>query len=182
MIYIVTEGPFDQKLVEVVLRDLYAPELFVIKAYGGKNNARPTARKHLLQHKSPVIFIIDADTSDPDKAKEEQEDLEYYFGMGGQSMPFQVTTFVPTIEVVFFEKPVVIERLLGRPLDRATKIAGRVAPKEILESLLPELKLRTRADIIERLTEEDLREIRSQQQMAAIRQFIECQSPVKMAV
>lgn len=182
MIYIVTEGPFDQKLVEVVLRDLYAPGLFVIKAYMGKNNGRPSARKHLLQHKSPVSFVIDADTSNPDKAKQEQEDLEYYFGLGGHGLPFQVITFVPTMEVVFFEKPVVIERLLGRSLDEATKIAGRVAPKEILESLFPELKLKTRTDIIERLTEEDLREIRSQKQMAAIRHFIECQSPVKMAV
>jgi hypothetical protein len=129
MIHVVTEGPFDQRLIEVALADLASTGSFGVESYGGRDSGRPVARKHLLRHKDPIVFVIDADTSDPRKVQQQQRDLEDYFAWGGHGLPFRVITFVPEMEIVFFQQTAFLERLLGRSLEPAIKVAGRIAPK-----------------------------------------------------
>ncbi len=55
-----------------------------------------------------------------------------------EAPPFQVFTFVPEIEAVFFESPQVLERLLGKPPSQEKVKDGRRLPKETLLELLEE--------------------------------------------
>lgn len=98
--------------------------------------------------------------------------------MGWARSALRGAPFVPELEVLFFEQPGPLERLLGRPLDAQGKVAGRVAPREMLHSLGAELGIAHRSDLLGRLIEEDLRQLRSQKTVAELRAFVSRESAI----
>lgn len=172
MVHIVVEGPFDQQLIERLLTDLPSRGQYVLHSVGGRDAARPLARRYLIVNREPVAFVIDADVKDEQRVRQQQRDFEDYFLWGGQGIPFEVIQFVPEIEAIFFEQPGPLERLLGRPLDEQTSFAGRFAPKEMLRRLGPELSIAEPEQLLSILTEGDLQLLRKQKDIARLRRFV----------
>ena len=104
---------------------------------------------------------------------QQQADLEGYFRLTFNGVPLQVVHFVPTVEVIFFERPCVLEHLLGRKLEPAVQVAGEIAPRAVLDRMLPELAGENLMRRIDELTADDLRELRNHPTVAAIREFVE---------
>lgn len=172
MLHILVEGSFDRELVKRLLADLDQSYNFRVQTVQGRNAGRPIARKCLLIHREPIVFIIDADTSDAHEVQQYQRDLEDYLSWGGHGVNYKVIQFVPELEVIFFEKPGPLERLLGHPLDEHQKVAGRFAPREVLKGLHKELGIVDRADIPNNLKQDDLNEFRSHTTITELREFV----------
>ena len=49
---------------------------------GGRDAARPMARKFLLQYGEPIALLLDSDTTDVERAQQQQRDLEDYLRYG----------------------------------------------------------------------------------------------------
>ncbi|HEX9935941.1 MAG TPA: hypothetical protein VGB15_02415, partial [Longimicrobium sp.] len=70
MITVVTEGPFHERLLTLLLSDLAdACEVRVIEG-GSRDGARPLARQIMILQRHAVVYAIDADTVDRDCASE----------------------------------------------------------------------------------------------------------------
>lgn len=173
MITVVTEGPFHERLLKLLLADLAAPCGVQVISGGNRDAARPLARQESLQTRQPVVFVIDADTEDAGRVAQQQRDLDYYFSWGGNGQAIRVVQFVPTIEIIFFERPRVLERLIGRRLDQAMMVAGEIAPKAVLDRAVPALGERKLGDRLNELTLDDLHELRTHPTVASIRYFVE---------
>src|SRR3954465_848280 len=128
MITVFVEGPSDQVLLSRLVSDLGQEEEIRLVASGGRDAARPLARKQLLVARDPVALVIDSDTTDSMRVAQQQRDLEDYLRWGAQGVGFAVIQFVPEIEVIFFQKPAVLRRALGQELDGSAVIAGKFAP------------------------------------------------------
>lgn len=172
MLHVVTEGEFHRRFLERLLGDLAPTCEFRIDFSEGPNAARPLAMKYLVDDPAPVAFVIDANSNGDEWIRNEQADYEAYFRWSALA-PFKVVQFVPEIERVFFESVEPLERLLGRVLDPAMKIAGRYAPRKILEILYPGSPIHDRGELVERLTEADLAVLRTHSAVAALRGFIQ---------
>lgn len=73
------------------------------------------------------------------------------------------------METILFERPAILERLLGRSLDPVVVAAGRAAPRRVLEVLAGN----DAPHLVDRLTEDDLRELRGTEPVAKLRDFVE---------
>jgi hypothetical protein len=96
---------------------------------------------------------MDAETLSP-HLRQELESMAM-LAMSGVAAPglFQVFTFVPEIEVVFFESPAALARALGGPMSPATIEEGQLAPKKTLTQLLKGAKIPDLAALLRKLDE-----------------------------
>lgn len=167
------EGVFDQLLIQRLLSDLHKQNGLRIKAAGGRDAARPRARKELLVSRQPVALVLDADTTDPTRVQQQQRDLEDYLSWGAQGLPFRVIQFTPELEVVFFNHPEVLTRIFDRKPDEMVILAGQAAPRHVLTQLLQGHKVPDRIDLIKMLTDADLDVLREDRLVAELRSFVE---------
>jgi hypothetical protein len=172
MTTVFAEGETDRALLACLLSDLRPGRELRIVASGGSDAARPLARKQLLLSRDPVALVIDSDTTDAERISQQQRDLEDYLRWGAQGTPFSVVQFVPHIEIIFFDHPVVLRRLLGADVDEHAVFAGKFAPKAVLERLVAGTEVGSPTEMLRRLTEQDLAELRRHETVDALRQFI----------
>jgi hypothetical protein len=168
MSIVVTEGLLHQRLLDLLLSDVAERYPVQVIAGGSADAARPLARRESLLGQQPVVLAIDAGSVDAGHVGAQQRDLEFYFSWGANGLPLKVVQFVPGIEVIFFQRPQVLERLLGRKLDPALMIAGEVAPRALLERL----GHGNLEDRLGELTPADLYQLRGHPAIAAIREFV----------
>lgn len=144
---IVVEGPEDARIIRAIAGQELAPRLRVFASQGLASLA--TVGRNVLFHEGgPVLLVMDSNTLDPRLAAElrsmNRAALSGVVTSGGpipqpsDSPPesFQVFTFVPAIEVVFFETPQALDHMLGRKTPPEKVREGRLLPKQTLSELL----------------------------------------------
>jgi hypothetical protein len=139
MITVVTQSPRHERMLALLLSDLTRHATVEVIDGGSRDSARPLARQVSLLRRRPVVYAIDADTAEPGRVTQQQAELDFYFRLSANGLPLLVMQFVPELEVIFFERPRVLERLLGREPDPAVIVAGEIAPRAVLDRMLPEL-------------------------------------------
>ncbi len=145
-LYIIVEGPMDAHLIRAILgKDLAARLRFF--AAGGRVSLATVGRNILVHEGGPVLLVMDSDTRNPRLVEELQ--AMALTAMSGVLPPsfhrasewVQVFSFIPEIEVIFFETPKVLEALLGKKLPEEAVQEGLLAPKATLGRLLDEGKV-----------------------------------------
>jgi hypothetical protein len=180
MITVFAEGHSDEVVLSRLVSDLVPAEEIRLVASGGRDAARPLARKQLLLTREPVALVIDSDTTDSMRVAQQQRDLEDYLRWGAQGAGFAVIQFVPEIEVIFFQQPAVLRRALGQDIDASAVIAGKFAPAAMLKQLMAQAGIDSFSTLVARLDEADLAELRTVEPVAALRRFL--QQPVLESV
>ena len=101
-----------------------------------------TVGRNILVHEGgPVLLAIDSDTLDIERQREDEAtalaaiEVAYATDFITMQPLFKVFTFRPCIEVVFFEAPKALERLLEKQVDERTIEEGRARPKQLLQEL-----------------------------------------------
>ena len=89
-----------------------------------------------------------------------------------------MTQFVPELEVVLFDSPMVLRSLVGKNVDQHAEAAGKLAPRKVLAMLAPG---RDRTTLIDQLRPSDLQELRKHPAMADLRSFVKSPFAVRAA-
>jgi hypothetical protein len=102
--YVVTEGAYDAALVPRALTSAGLENVHVAAA-GGRSSAVSLARSILRSRRRPVALVMDADTTDPTRVREQAQvlsDLVFSDGVSGstKSASFRVFLAVPVMESV----------------------------------------------------------------------------------
>jgi len=172
-IHILVEGESDRQIIEQMLADLRQTHSFKVTKCGGRDAARPIARKILIQYGEPIALLLDSDTTDTERAHQQERDLEDYLRWATRDIPFTVQQFVPEIEVIFFERPKALKRICGRGLHEKTILIGKRAPREILKDILKEKHIPGTDGILSMLTDADLSDLRQHPVIKVLREFTE---------
>lgn len=85
---------------------------------------------------------------------------------------FQVFTFVPEIEIVFFEAPDALQRALGVTLPPPALEEGRLKPKSVLHRLLAEARIPNLEALIRKLDEEAIEALSRGKQAVALKEAV----------
>ncbi len=136
---VVVEGPTDARIIRTVLGRALAEKLRFYAAQGRASLA--TVGRNLLVHEGgPVLLVWDADTLNPRLSEEMRAMTRAALGGVAPGGLFEVFTFIPEIEVIFFEAPQALESVLGRKIAKEELREGQLVPRATLGRLLPNEK------------------------------------------
>ena len=138
---IVVEGKTDATAIRAILGADLARRARVFAAQG-RTSLVTVARNLFFHEGGPVLIVMDADTTTAHMVEEQKAltraAVESLIpgSMNGRDRGVEVFAFVPEIEVIFFEAPPALERLLGEPVPPATVEEGLLIPHKTLAALL----------------------------------------------
>lgn len=135
--YVVTEGQADAKILEQVLPHSLVEDVKFVVA-GGRSRAESLARSLLIAKNVPVALVFDADTSDEQRVNEEVDFLREYLDYGSGAAPSGVFPAVPEIEAILFEDKSLVERATGQAFSDREWELGKLQPKQLLSTVLPD--------------------------------------------
>ncbi len=180
---IIVESQIDADLI----RAIYGPVFqggFRFYAGQGKASLATLARNLLFHEGSPILLVMDSDTTDSRRVAEQKATVE--FALRGAihpgspevaqlgSLPIRVFAFVPEIEVVFFEAPQFLERLLGIRISPERMKEGLLAPKAAMTDVLQEVRPGIKArDIVAKIDSEAASLLGAGKQASALKDTID---------
>jgi len=170
MTHVVVEGQSDALLLELLLHDLKAS--FDIVIANGRDAARPIARKILVTLREPTALVFDADTTTEYQVEEQLLSLKDYFSWRAFEVGFIIVPLVPTIEVIFFDRPKTLQQRLLRTLDFEVAVAAKIAPRRILERLINELGYADLFSFVKSINKAEARDLARQVDIKRLRGFI----------
>lgn len=132
---VVVEGRTDADLLRKVLprEDLAGLRFFAAQ---GRISLSTVARNILVHEGESVLVVMDADTLNRDAAEESRQIVKAAVSHVAAHVPLEVFSFVPEIEVVFFEAPDYLAKRLGRELGQAEILQGLASPKRMITALM----------------------------------------------
>ena len=165
---IVVEGRKDAEILRKVLPpdDLRAVRFFAAQ---GRISLSTIARNILVHEGGPVLVVLDSDTLNSDAADENRQNTKAMISHVAGPVALEVFSFLPEIEIMFFEASGLLEKRLGRPLAEAELARGKASPRQTLALLAggggADSAL---AELIASLDEQDGAALRGSPQMAAL--------------
>ncbi len=155
---IVVEGISDVLVLRRILGSLAGISVRFFAAQG-QSNLASLGRNVLFHEGGSVLIVTDADTFDPDAAREKCGLIRTALRNVSPDGHFNAFAFLPEIEVIFFETADLLIRRFGNNLANAVVMErGRFKPKATLAELLQSEGTTTRT-FFESLTGEDVDEL-----------------------
>lgn len=137
---VVVEGKTDAAAIRAILGADLARRVRVFAAQG-RTSLVTVARNLFFHEGGRILIVMDADTT-TDHLVDEQKALTRAALesltpgiMNGEDRGVEVFAFVPEIEVIFFEAPQALERLVGGSVPQATVEEGLLIPHKTLAAL-----------------------------------------------
>lgn len=139
-LFIIVEGKTDATAVRAILGNDLAGQTRIFTAQG-RMSLVSVARNVYFHEGGPVLIVMDADTTTPTLVEEQKAmtraALETLVpGVTNEDGRARVFAFVPELEVIFFESPQTLERLVGEPVPADAVPEGLLLPKQTLDALL----------------------------------------------
>lgn len=151
---LVVGGLDDANLIRAIVGKDIAPRLRFFAAQG-RASLVTIGRNVLIHEGGPVLLVMDSDTRNRHLVEEMRSMAGLamsgataggfgggFSGVGSGTLAspplFEVYVFVPDIDVMFFESPDVLRRLLGTVVTEERLREGMLTPKETLSLLLRE--------------------------------------------
>ncbi len=145
--YIVTEGNTDADLLRNVLSAVELPPFHITSA-GGRSSALPFAKSIITSRQSPVAVVLDSDSLDPERTREQERMYSDLLRAASSKVPFRVFLAEPSIERVLFDDSDALSELLGVPISDRTIEEAQFRPQEVLDELLEQSgKFRNKANL-----------------------------------
>lgn len=133
--YTITESKFDKEILENLLpKQIVQNTEFV--AASGKYGAQSLASTILAIKLLPVALVINANTEDELRIREQADLLYQLLRQSSPGIPFEVFIAVPELSAVFLENRSLIEKISERSLTDVEWQFAKSRPKEFLESVL----------------------------------------------
>ncbi len=168
---VVVEGKTDV----LIIRALLGTELKTWMRFfagQGRESLVTLARNLLVHEGSPILLVMDVATAElPSRNEMVAEAMRALSTFGAPGM-FQVFTFIPEIEIVFFEAPAALQRTLGSALPAGVLEEGRVSPKTVLQRLLAEAHIPNTEALMRKLDEEAIESLGRGKQAMALRETV----------
>jgi hypothetical protein len=132
MLYVVAEGPSDCRLIERLLEAADVEDRRVLSR-GGRSAAISLATSLRVMTSDPVVLVLDADTMDDARIREQERIVSDLLERGGPGAEFKVVFVKPEIEAVYFSAPEWLEQVLGRELSEADLARAEGQPRRVLD-------------------------------------------------
>ncbi len=174
-IAIVVEGRTDELILKAVLpKDIQRKIQFIVGS--GRYSAQSIARTILAYDRQPVALILDADTTDESKIKEQITYFQKALGEVATDVPYQAFIIVPQIEVLLFESKSYLEKIAERPISQEEWAYAQTAPKKALERFLGDNISSQLPHILKLMNETTVKKLRQHSSLKSLIIFLQSAS------
>jgi hypothetical protein len=157
-ITIITEGQFDSELLKRILPISTNSGLeFDIVPASGFSYAMSLAKSILIVG-GTLLLVLDTDSHDEKTIAEKKSFVNSYLNAPFYTNNLKLVWAVPELEIIFFEKRKILERIFNKPISEDVWALAGSSPKKTLEYLLG--KEKNRQSIIEMLVDDDIKILR----------------------
>lgn len=172
---IITEGRTDQLLLERLLESLALPkQQYQVMAAAGQSSAESLARTYLADSDFPVALVLDADTTEEERVREQELILNESLRSVGPSRPFLVLLAKPEVAECLFEDRATAEALFGKALTDEQWTRAQFQPYRVARELVygPNVKTWSPSELIQSLNASALARVAQSPLIARLRDFI----------
>ena len=168
--HVIVEGAADGEMFTRLFADFPLSERPRVVVAGGKSRCVSVARSILAIKREPVVVVVDADSSDPDTLAEQRAYLEFEMRAVSTPAAWKVFLMQPELESLLFSVSHAIERYFEVQLTPEQKVRAEYSPKTVLAGL--DKQPWSVIELVQSLTEEELKQIRDRDEISEIRAFI----------
>ncbi len=130
-VYLITEGRSDEEILKNLLpKDVVNKAMFVVGS--GRYSAQSLARSVLAVRREPVALVLDADTTEPEAIREQQDFLREALGQAAAGTSFEIFLAAPELEVLFLESPDFLANLASHSVSSIEMELAKSSPKKFL--------------------------------------------------
>ena len=167
--YIVVEGEADKAFLERLLEPRLLQDVLIVVAEA-RYGILSLARSLLATRRKPVAVLMDTDSVDDDRVREERASIAELLSIVAGNVPTHVVTPVPTLEAFFFASPELLERFFGSAISSDLIVLGKRDPRGVLDlSAQQKNKPWQVKDITDILNSHDIQRIRETSDLKALR-------------
>jgi hypothetical protein len=179
--YIVTEGSFDEKLLQKLLPGDLRQAVGIVAA-GGLSAVKSMARSLAIKRNVPILIVVDSDSLEPRAIADRRVDINEIVAYVS-TQPVEVILAVPQMEAVLFHDRPLLTQWFGDRITQEDLIRAEFQPRQVLERLLAESPNGlTLAVMIEQLTDRQVESLRQATVIQEAMQFLRSvQSRVEVA-
>lgn len=166
--YIIVEDKFDLEFLSIILPSelLNNTKLISAGGYSSSLSLAKTIVENNVNYEKFIFLIINADTTDEIKIRENENFIKNYIGF---SENLKIFLLVPELEAFLFESKELIERISKKSVSSYELKLGKLNPREALKLLNVNDKLEALLEI----SESDIKLILKNSQVNAIVQSLE---------
>ncbi|HVA50241.1 MAG TPA: hypothetical protein VNH11_28055 [Pirellulales bacterium] len=169
--YIMTVGRSDVELLKGLLpRQLLAGIGFL--AAESLSSVDSIAVSLLVDERKPLAIVVNAETVDEERIEERRLSLEESVTSFAAGVPVEIVVAVPSLEVVFFQEPRLLEEIVGRQLTPEQTAFARALPKMVLGMVLEGCAVKSPVEILTAATPQQLEVFRSSPPIEQLSSFL----------
>lgn len=172
---VIVEGFTDNLILHALLPyRLHKGAKFLIA--GDRTSLPSIARTLLVTAHRPIAALVDTDSIEETVVQEKVRTTEDLLKSVAGKLPVKVIPFIPTIEIIFFERPKILERIFGIEVKSELLLVARHDPKDAIAQLLESGGQRRQIGwLLDHFTDNDKEALRSTK---PIHELIEFLSPL----
>jgi len=169
--YVITEGRSDAEILKRLLPEDILKSVEVL-AGAGRYSAQSLARSILAVKRLPVALVLDADTRDDSSIQEQKDFLQESLAQASSGAPFEIFLAVPSLEVLFFERPAFIESLSQHSYSQSEWDMAKFSPGAFLSKSLGDDFNEAIVKLLDNLDEQTIETIRKNLLVKALTEFL----------
>lgn len=133
---IVTEGEFDAKVLNILLKHKKLTSKYNIQSANGYSSALSKVKSLLTTTMdNKIVLLLDSDTVDEIEIKKKEDFVNSYINSGFYKERFKVFWAIPEFEIVFLNNRVFLKKLMEKRISNDLFELGKSSPKRMLENV-----------------------------------------------
>jgi 5S rRNA maturation endonuclease (ribonuclease M5) len=134
-IAIITEGEFDAKILQRLLKDKRFKIKYEVIPANGYSSALSKVKSLMTVGNKRIILLLDADTTEESELKHKEDFVNSYVNTNLNKDNFKAFWAVPEFEIIFLSNKKFITELTRKSVSSDVLEIGKTAPKRTLETI-----------------------------------------------
>ncbi|MCU0433376.1 MAG: hypothetical protein MUC87_07990 [Bacteroidia bacterium] len=134
-ITIITEGEFDAKVLNRLLKDKKFAIRYEILSANGYSSALSKVKSLMTFRNKKIILLLDTDTIEKNEIEQKKDFVNSYVNSSLSKDNFKVFWAIPEFEIIFLDNKKFLEKLTPKKFTKDLLEVAKVSPKRTLESI-----------------------------------------------
>jgi hypothetical protein len=170
---VISQGNTAGKLLATLIAEEQSRGGVEVRVATGQSSFYSYARTLLAVKRIPVAVVMDADTPEPEAALERQQSAEEVIGDAASGVPFRVIVAVPSLDILFFQRPELLRRVFGDAINEHVMELAQLSPKRTIQKLAPDQSYEdVRTELLRAMDASDVQALRESPPIRDLRDFI----------
>lgn len=134
-ITIITEGEFDAKVLNKLLKDKKFAIKYEILSASGYSSALSKVKSLMTIRDKKIILLLDTDTIEKNEIKQKEDFINSYVNANLSKDNFKAFWAIPEFEIIFLDNKKFLAELTSKKFTKDLLEVAKVSPRRTLENI-----------------------------------------------